>query len=367
MATGATDDDPAQSAEPDDAPSAESDAPEVPMAKVPVLAGIAAAAALIELIGARFALRIEGSREFAELSHQQLLELDTWAAFARNLTAVAALVALGASLADWIRPRPFLSMGLRIGIAAIAGVLLPTLVLSTMLPIERTTTVVVLVATGSAHLLAVLFGVGAIPWRAPRLPRLGVTGIIGASFFAFTATVVLVIGAQTLWQHAHPIGMAMRRTGEVSFLVTVPLLALSGVPIRGWRRIGIAVGAFVAACAVAAVSRGATVLEPEAWGDVLYGATHFELLLDGASYLYVAWLGLAIFAGIAALFAENPRDQQKGLAALLLTAGGFAPTTPGTLIPMILGVSLACRSLIAHAARTAKPDVRAAAEANLAK
>lgn len=360
MAPGATDDDPA-----DSGASAESDAT-APMAKVPALAGIAAAAAVVELVGARFSLRIEGSREFTEFSHQQLLELDTWATFARNLSAVAALVALAVTLADWIKPRPFLSMGLRIGIAAIAGVLLPTLVLSTMLPVERTTTVVVLVATGSAHLLAVLFGAGAIPWRAPRLPRLGVTGIIGASFFAFAATVVLVIGAQTLRQHAHPIGMAMRRTGEVSFLVTVPLLALSGVPIRGWRRIGIAVGALVASLSVAAVARGATVLEPESWGDVLYGATHFELLLGGASYLYVAWLGLAIFAGVAALFAENPRDQQKGLAALLLTAGGFAPTTPGTLIPMILGVSLACRSLIAHASRTRAPDVRAAAEANLA-
>ena len=336
------------------------------MAKVPALAGLAAVAGIIELVGARFSLRIEGSREFAELSHQQLLELDTWATFARNLTAVAALVALAVSLADWIKPRPFLSMGLRIGIAAIAGVLLPTLVLATMLPVERTTVVVVLVATGAAHLLAILFGIGAVPWRAPRLPRLGVTGIIGASFFAFTATVVLVIGAQTLWQHAHPIGMAMRRTGEVSFLVTVPLLAFSGVPIRGWRRIGIAVGALVASCAVAAVSRGATVLEPEAWGDVLYGATHFELLLGGATHLYVAWLGLTIFAGVAALFAENPRDRQKGLAALLLTTGGFAPTTPGTLIPMILGVSLACRSLIAHAARTQAPDIAAAAEANLA-
>ncbi|MBO6933983.1 MAG: hypothetical protein JJ863_03385 [Deltaproteobacteria bacterium] len=350
MAHGATDDDSA----PSDAPPAESDGTEVPMAKVPVLAGIAAAAAIVELIGARFSLRIEGSREFLELSHQQLLELKSWAAFARNLGAVAALVALAFTLADWIKPRPFLSMGLRIGIAAIAGVLLPTLVLSTMLPEQRTTLVVVLVATGSAQLLAVLFGIGAIPWRAPRLPRLGVTGIIGASFFAFTATVVLVIGAQTLWQHAHPLGMALRRTGEVSFLVTVPLLALSGLPLKGWRKVGIAIGALLGSCAIAAVSRGATVLEPEAWGDVLYGATHFELLLENASAFYIGWIGLTTLAGVAALFHENPRDQQKGLAALLLMAGGFSPTTPGTIIPMILGVSLACRALIAHAAEAGR-------------
>lgn len=356
MAHGAPDDEPAPSA------AAESDDADAPMAKVPALAAIAAAAAVVELIGARFALRIEGAREFAQLSHQQLLELDVWATFSRNLAAVAALVALAFSLADWIKPRPFLSMGLRIGIAAIAGVLLPTLVLSTMLPVQRTTVVVVLVATGSAHLLAVLFGIGAIPWRAPRLPRLGVTGIIGASFFAFAATVVLVIGAQTLWQHAHPIGMALRRTGEVSFLVTVPILALSGLPLRGWRRIGIAVGAFVAACAVAVVSRGATVLEPEAWGDVLYGATHFELLLENTSSLYVAWIGLTLMAGVAALFNERPRDQQKGLAALLLMAGGFSPTTPGTLIPMILGVSLACRALIAHASRMRAPHLQPVAD-----
>lgn len=356
MAHGATDDDPAPSG------AAESNGTEAPMAKVPALAGVAAGAALVELIGARFVLRIEGSREFAELSHQQLLELDTWATFARNLGAVAALVALAFTLADWIKPRPFLSMGLRIGIAAIAGVLLPTLVLSTMLPVERTTVVVVLVATGSAHLLGVLFGIGAIPWRAPRLPRLGVTGIIGASFFAFTATVVLVIGAQTLWQHAHPLGMALRRTGEVSFLVTVPLLALSGLPLRGWRRVGIAVGLFVAACAVAAVSRGTTVLEAESWGDVLYGATHFELLLDNASAFYVGWIGLTIFAGVAALFHERPRDQQKGLAALLLLAGGYSPTTPGTLIPMVLGVSLACRALIAHASEAGAKAPAPAAE-----
>ncbi len=329
------------------------------MASVPALAALAAFAFVIELLGARFALRIEGSRELSQLTHPELLQLDTLAAFARNLGAVSGLVALGLCLTDWIRPRTFLSMVLRVAIAAIAGVLLPTLVLSTLLPEERTTVIVVLVATGSAHVLAVLFGVGSLLWRASPLPRLAVTGIVGASFFAFASTVVLVIAAQTLWQHGHPVGMALRRTGEVSFLISVPLLALSGLPRTGWRRAGLGVGALVGGLAILVASRGAEVLEPETWGDVLYGATHFELLLADASLFYLVWLGLAIGVGVAALFAPHPRDRQKGLATLLLAAAGFSPTTPGTLIPMILGVSLACRALIAHASEP--PPERASA------
>ena len=332
------------------------------MAAVPALAGLAAAAFLVELLGARFALRIEAAREYSELSHQQLLQLDTWGAFARNLGAVSALVALGISLADWIRPRPFLSMSLRVGIAAIAGVLLPTLVLATLLPAERTTLVVVLVATGSAHVLTVLFGVGALPWRSAWAPRLAATGVVGASFFAFTATVMLVIGSQTLWQHAHPLGMALRRTGEVSFLLAVPLLAATGVPWRqGWLRLlGLALGILLSVVAITPVFQGASRLTAESWGDVLYGATHFELLLEVDPDLYLGWIALVIPLGVGALFSAKPRDQQKGLAALLLMAGGFAPTTPGTVIPMIVGASLACRALIAHAGAYAEaPKPRA--------
>ena len=330
------------------------------MANLPALAGLAAAAFLIELLAARFALRIESSGEVS-LEHGQLLQLETWATFARNLGAVSGLVALGLSIADWIRPRPFLAIGVRIAVAAMAGVVLPTLVLSTLLPVERTTLVVVLVATGSAHVLAVLFGVGALPWRAAPAARLAVMGIVGASFFAFAGLVVLVVGSETLWQHAHPLGMALRRTGEVSFLLCVPLLALSGLPLqRGWRRLGLAVGALAGALAVLLASRGAESLEPEAWRNVVYGATHFEILLSRVSVAYLVWLGFAVFAGVAALFAPHGRDRQKGVATLLLSAAGYSPTTAGTLIPMILGVSLACRALIAHAAHPSLEAPRSA-------
>jgi len=93
---------------------------------------------------------------------------------------------------------------------------------------------------------------------------------------------------------------------------------------------------------------GRLVVDPGFWWTLVFGG----IMVTGSVW-YAGIREVVTLAGVAALFHERPRDQQKGLAALLLMTGGFSPTTPGTLIPMVLGVSLACRALIAHAAEPA--------------
>ena len=322
------------------------------METIPLLGWIAVAAALVDHLGSRLLLRLATG---AGVNQSQLLNFARAGSLARNIAALAALTALAAALIDFVRPRPFMALRKRIGLAVFAGVFMPTLFLVVVLPEERTTAQVVLFATASANVLAALLGGMVLQWRAPRPLRMGVGAAVATAFLAFGAIVFLLINRTTLWQPAYPVGMLMRRSGEFAFIVALLSLGIAGWP-RGRPRkvqLAVAMGACIVALVVFAVLlrvRGS--VEAEIFGNALYGALHMEMLLESVPFLYVGVSAATLGLGAAGIFGD-PAEQQAAAAALLLLAGGYAPTTPFTLLLMVLGVTLATRSLIAQSTRIA--------------
>jgi len=326
------------------------------MEAMPALGWLAVGAALFDQLGNRLLLRILGEREFSGLEHGTLITLGQLGDMLRNVAAVAGMITLGIALSEFIRPRPFITTRRRLGLAGFAGVFLPTILLATLLPTRRTTGEVVLFAAGAANVLAALLGACAMQWRGPRLLRLAIGAAVLMSFFAFGSLVVLLVGKATLWSGAYPLGMALRRAGEVAFVLATVTMGLSAWPRRRPRSIQLAmavVGALVALLPLLLISRFQPQVEPEVFQSVLYGALHFELLLESAPFVYVGAVTFALGLGVAGLAAATKARRQLAGATLLLLASGYAPTTPVTLLMLVLGVVLATRALVAASAQLA--------------
>lgn len=318
----------------------------IPMGAAPALAWLTLAAAATHVLLGRAALRALNHDNIGDIPHTALLQLRDVSKFALNLAACAGIISLSAAFWSWVRPRPFIPTSMRISLAGFAGILLPTLVLATLLPVTRTSGLIVLFVTGAANAMAVAMSAGCLRWRAPRMAKVafGMTGI--ASFFAFAATSLLVIASVTLWEQGHPLGMAMRRTGEVSYLLAVPLASLASMPWKTTRgRLGMALGA----AAGALIFYGATIVwrERELYPTVVYGATHLELLVDALPMWTPTWVAIVLTLGGGAIAMPNATHRQLGAGSLFLLFAGYAPTTPATVLLMALGVLFLARSLVA--------------------
>ncbi len=316
------------------------------MRLVPPLAGLAAVASLLDWGWARFGLRALSVWPEAGLGHQLLLRLGDGASVVRNLAAIAALFVLYQGLGGWIRQRPDVPLSLRVVVAGFAGVLLPMLLLSTILPAERTSMFIVLFATVSTNVLALTLDGVSLHWPAPRSTKLGVLLIAVASFFSFGAVTLAIVSELTLWEAAHPLGMAMRRTGEVAYLVALLVLPLSAQPWRAPRsRRAMAVAAVPVIGLVVAATMVIRQVEPEAAGPLVYGMTHLELLLGTLPGAYFPWLAGAIILAVGAIASPVNIHRQLGLGTLLLVAAGYAPTTPSTLLMWGIGAVLLSRAV----------------------
>lgn len=316
----------------------------------PPLALLAALASLLDLFGTRLWVRVLSNREVSGLTHGVLIDLKRGGDFVRNLAAVAGLIALALALTEMIQPRAHGGLKQRVGIAGFAGIFLPTAFLATVLPAPRTTPVVVLFAAGAANLLAVVLGISSLRWPGPRVRRVALAGVAATAFFAFTSTVILLIGRITLWSAGYPLGVALRRVGEITWLLSLLGFAWAfrprGLPRARWVPAAIGGGA-VAIAALAAFVSARRHLEPEAHAQLLYGALHADLLV-GVPWVYAAVVATAAGVGVAGALAPEPSDRQGAAGLLLLLSAGFAPTTPATLLMMVLGVTLVGRASVAR-------------------
>lgn len=342
---------------PADAPSGDvtADSARLPMAAAPAMAWLALAAAGVDVFLRRATLRVLTHDEVGGVPHRTLLDLGTAATFAQNLAACAGVMALAAAFWGWIRPRPFVPISMRISLAGFAGVLIPTLLLATLLPAERTTGLVVLFTTGAAHAMTVAMGAGCLRWRAPRTVKVAFGTAAMASFFAFGSTALLVVSAVTLWEQGHPLGMAMRRTGEIAYMVAVPLAALSARP---WRSRSGLVGLVLGGILAGAVLLAADVVrrEPELFTALVYGATHLELTLEALPMFAPVWFAFSIAVGLGAIAIRDAAHRQLGAGSLFLLAAGYSPTTPLTVLLMATGVLSLSRALVAHSTLQAIAD-----------
>ena len=295
---------------------------EAPLRALPTLGVLTLACALFDLIGRRLVVRVLSDRSLATLSHDVLVDLGRGTQFVRNLAAFAGLVALASALGGFLHPRAPVPTPQRVGLAGFAGVFLPTIFLSAVLPVERTTPIVVLVACGASSFLAILFALGAVRWRGPVLLRAAVGGLATAAFFGFASTVFLVLARLLLWDTGYSVGLTLRRVGEVAWLATLVTSALVAWPIDRSRRVQAGTAVAVAL---------------------------LELALDSMPVAYPALVLASLPFGLAGLASGDAGRRFAGAALLFLAAGGFSPSTPLTLLFQALGVVLLARALVGEA------------------
>lgn len=305
-------------------------------------------------MGRRWLVRIASARDWITLSHDDLIALGRGSHFVQNLGALFGLITLASTLTGFLHPAAPVPTPQRVGLAGFAGIFLPTVFLSTVLPVERTTPIVVLVACGAASFLAVLFALGAFRWSAPPALRLGAIALAFAAFFGFAATVFLTLSRLVLWDVGYALGMTLRQIGEVAWL-----LALLGLVLTSWPRqrprsvqlvlfLGYTLAAGTMLSGLGAMHRRASA---QVFLDLAYGASHLDLALESHPVLYLGAFAALFTFGLAGLGASVASRRLGAAGLVFLICGGYAPTTPLTLLFQSLGVAFVARAMVGEAMR----------------
>ena len=325
-----------------------------PLSRVPFAGMLVAIAALGEQLWNRLLVRVVSDREVSGLTHDLVVASAQFGELLRNTCALLGVLALTFAILEMIHPRVAAPLHQRLGLAGFAGIFVPTILLATVLPAERTTALVVLFALGAVNLLAILLSTSAGRRGAPMELRGAMVTATLASFFSFGATIVLLVGAITLWQHAHPIGTALHHAGEVSWWLALAALGVVAWPMERSRRVQVGLALVPLGLVLLAAYGGqwlAHTLEDEAFAGLSYGLLHGRLLLASMPTIYLVLHALALGVGVAGLVADDDGRRQAACAMLLLLASGVAPTTPLTLLTLALTLVMVWRVLVAQTLR----------------
>ena len=309
---------------------------------------MAGAAAFIDLIFNRVLILL-GHETW---STDALVRLDTWGGFARNLSVVSGLVALGFCLASLSSPKSGLPFSARGGIASFGWLLVPIVTLMTFLPRAWTRPELVIVVAGLAHAAILLLVLAGMHWQSTRPVAVALVLTLVAALSGVFSTVVNLVGERTYWEHSERLSNAFRWSGELAYLA-VPLAIGSAISIP-WRELRGKTTIAVAAVAAGGVAAGMIVWK-QAVGrdlpDLLYGALRLDFLPDRDFILYAIPLSVGAAVTVAAIMSKDAVRRQLGAGLLLLLSAGYAPRTPSALLMTVLGVALLARAAIALARR----------------
>jgi hypothetical protein len=317
-------------------------------AAVPPLAWMAGAAALVDLLLNRVLIPL-GSDMW---SSGALTRLDNAGSFARNLSAVSALVALSFCLGSLSSQKSGLPFSARAGIASFGWVLVPIVTMMTFLPQGLTRVELVLAVAGLAHALVLLLILAGIHWRSTPAVTVALVLTLVAAFSGLLSMIVTLVGGRAYWAHTERLSNAFRWSGELAYLA-VPLAIGLAVAIP-WREVRGKVALLLSALAAGLVATGMA-LWKHAVGpdlpDLLYWAVRLDFLPEDDFILYAIPLSIGWAVTVAAMLSKGPVRRQMGAALLLLLSAGYAPRTPSALIVTVLGVALLARVGIALAHR----------------
>jgi len=318
------------------------------LAAIPPLAWMAGAAALADLLLNRVLILL-GHETW---STDALFRLGTWGGFARNLSVVSALVALGFSLISLSSPKSGLPFSARAGIASFGWLLVPIVTLMAFLPRAWTRPELVIVIAGLAHATIVLLILAGMRWRSTRPVTVALVLTLVAALSGVFSMVVNLVGERTYWEHTERLSNAFRWSGELAYLAA-PIAIGFAISIS-WRDLRGKTAIVLSALAAGAVATGMIVWK-HAVGrdlpDLLYGALRLDFLPDRDFILYAIPLGVGAAVTIAAIMSKDTIRRQLGGALLLLLSAGYAPRTPSALLVTVLGVALLARVGIALAKR----------------
>jgi hypothetical protein len=317
-------------------------------AATPPLAWMAGGAAFIDLILNRVLILL-GHETW---STDALVRLDTWGGFARNLSVVSGLVALGFCLASLSSPKGGLPFSARAGIASFGWLLIPIVTLMTFLPRAWTRPELVTVVAGLAHATILLLVLAGMHWRSTRPVAVALVLTLVAAMSGVFSMVVNLVGERTYWEHSERLSNAFRWSGELAYLA-IPIAIGSAISIP-WRELR-----GKTTIAVAAVAAGTVAAGMIAWKhavgrdlpDLVYGALRLDFLPDRDFILAAIPLSVGAAVTVAAIMSKNTVRRQLGGALLLLLSAGYAPRTPSALLLTVLGVAMLARAAIALARR----------------
>jgi hypothetical protein len=309
---------------------------------------MAGAAAFIDLILNRVLILL-GDEAW---SPDALARLDIWGGFARNLSVVSGLVALGFCLASLSSPKSGLPFSARGGIASFGWLLVPIVTLMTFLPRAWTRPELVIVVAGLAHATILLLVLAGMHWRSTRPVAVALVLTLVASFSGIISMVVTQIGERTYWEHTERLSNAFRWSGEMAYLAA-PIAIGFAISIP-WRELRGKTAITLSALAAGVVAAGMIFWRHSVGQDLpdlLYGALRLDFLPDRDFILYTIPLSVGAAVTVAAIMSKDAVRRQLGGALLLSLSAGYAPRTPSTLLMTVLGVALLARAAIALAKR----------------
>jgi hypothetical protein len=317
------------------------------MALVPPLAWMTGLAALADLVINRALIKLG----HATWSNQALLELDRWGSFARNLSAVAALVVTAYCLGSLSSKKSGLPLSARAGIAAFGWVLVPIVTLMTFLPLAWTRPELALVVVGLAHATMLLLILAGLHWKSSGGMIAALICALVAALSGLTSLIVSVVGRGRFWEHTDRLANAFRWSGELAYLAIPLALAFAlTIPWRTARgKAALVISTLVAAGVAVDMAFWSRIVGREL-PTMVYSAVRLDLLPDAYTVLYAIPLGMGWAVTAAATLSKDSTQRQMGAAMLALMSAGYAPRSPSTLIVTVVGVALLARSAIAIAA-----------------
>jgi len=318
---------------------------------VPPLAWMAGVATLADLVINRILVRV-GSETW---SRGTLGRLDSWGAFACNLSVVSSLVALSFCIASFTSHKSALPFSTRAGVASFGCVLISIVTAMTVVPLERTNIEWVFVVLALAHSLILLLVLAGLHWRSTRATSLALVLTLIATLSSILSMMVTSAGERMYWEPTERLSNALRWSGELAYLAVPIALALPiARSLRATRgKLALMLAGLTAGLVAAAISSWKYLAGGDL-AELLYGAVRLDFLPNGDFVLYAIPLGIGWAVTVAAVLSKHPASRETGAALLLLLSSGYAPRTPSALVTTVLGVALLARTAIARAQRPVK-------------
>lgn len=284
-----------------------------------------------------------------------LRNLDRVGAFFANLAAISGLVALAFGLVAFVQYNGIVRPRQRLAVGFIGLVFLPMIATATLFERERTTTGIVLLSLGLAHVLSAHVCLCAVYATRRRYPR-AIAGIA-------VCMAICALLAQLLEQISHiwvsgwqvVAQSSLQSTGEICYLLLLTgMTPLLWPTRRDWRsRLASLFGFIVLPVVLGSLFAAERTLHGD-YTLLLYHAQRVTLFIDSWPRAYSIPIGLAVASLVAATIEGGRVHVQAAAGAMLLLASGYAPLAPGRLLTSALGFVLLARAILAA---TQPPEV----------
>lgn len=301
----------------------------------PPLGGLAAGAAALEVMGGRLLAPGLVRASGPVVTHAL--------AFPRTLSAVCGLITFLFAVVAFIRWPGTASPGRRLVVATFAGVFVPCLVLAAAVSAASLHRQLIILGLAAAHLMAIIVGLSALPYRTPPSLRSALLAVViaCAASVSAVATFQLQLGSRpSLVPPAdlQRIRSVLLASAEVAWLCVLvgASFHLLGRSLRRW-----AVALVIAPLpALALLSAGGSMGLP---ATLVFYATFHLSAFPSTPLLYAGVVGVAAGAAFVGVLRGAPPFRQLALGLVFWLAAGASPVVPIRLLYLALSVLLMAR------------------------